>query len=416
MIQIPSFKKRTQANLLKTLPLAKKFFMPMKAYKGAMNPLVKEGDFVKKYQLIAKSEGVFAMRMHAPVSGIVLGIQQIDQLEYLVIENDDNDTSLPIIPFDRNSSQTEWIAFLLEKGIEGSGGARFPTHLKYNYGDQRIETFIINAAECEPYLNADYALLKCRLNSILETIEIIQNYNQATEIVFGIEKHNKHLSTELQAAFKHFQLPLKIVWLPDEYPQGGELQLIHSITGKELRKGSVPAKSGVLVSNIGSIWAMSNALFEGKPYIERVVTISNQDGSISENYLVPLGTPVAHILSSVGLHWNLDNQIVILGGPMMGKAIQTLETPIYKGNGGLLLLDKPVQKKYNCIECGYCVDVCPQHLMPMQFARFINSESVAALQEYSLQDCIECGACAYVCPSDVPLMQSILAGKNILNR
>lgn len=415
MIFIPSPQKEAKLSPIKELTPPSMLYIPLYGYKTTLQPLVKIGDSVKKYQPIAQSEGFFRTVVHAPVSGTIVGDIFIENQSYLVIENDFKEESITVKPFDVDHlSKEEIIDILATYGIEGSGGARFPTHLKYRIGANKVDTFIINGAECEPYLNADFALMRYKTESILKAIRLVQQLLNAKEIVIAIEKHNKELKKVFESYFSAFQLPIRVQLLPDEYPQGGELQLIRSVTGKELLKGSIPIQSGVVVNNVGTLWAVYNVFYEGKPYVERIVTISGELSAHSGNYIVKVGTPVSHILDKIGWSWNLDKYEIILGGPMMGRAVHQPETPIGKGNGGLLILSKTKTKQYNCIQCGYCTDVCPQHLMPMEFVRSVVRNDTERLIDHHLNDCIECGTCEYACPSDVPLMHNIFSGKAML--
>lgn len=343
------------------------------------------------------------------------GTREIEGKLFLVLQNDFKEETLPVEPHNpQELTNEEMLEILVECGIEGSGGARFPAHLKYNVGAKDIEMFIINAVECEPYLNADYVLIRDHIESLFKAIEAIQQLIRTRQIVFGIERHNKELKSLIEQKRNIGAGMVRVKLLPDEYPRGGELQLIRSVTGKEIPKGSIPADAGVVVSNVGTLWAVYQALYEGKPYTERIITVSGNKHAKKGNYLVKIGTPVEHILRRTGQKGDLPSQTVILGGPMMGKAVQSLDLPVDKGTGGLLMLDNPKAEVFNCIGCGYCVDVCPQHLMPMEFVRFYQEKNSKTLRGLHLQDCIECGACAYICPSEVPLMESILKGKTLI--
>lgn len=415
MIHIPSLKSTTKKTPIQKLAAPNMLYLPLTTYKGTLSTIVEKDSYVKKHQKVAASEGVFASSIHAPASGHIRGEVNIDNQSYLMLENDFKEVAIPAKQFTINNiTEDEILSTLLDFGIEGSGGAKFPTHTKYNTGSKPIDTFIINAAECEPYLSADYTLLKNYTKQLLEAIQLMQKVIKASAIVFGIEKQHKELKPLILQTAKNLGIPVKIKLLPNEYPQGGELQLIKSVTGKEILKGSIPANYGIVVSNVGTLWAIYNAFYKGTPYTNRIVTISGEKAENIGNYEVAIGTPVSHILETIGLTWNATSQTVILGGPMMGKAVQQPQVGINKGSGGILIIPNPTNKRYNCIQCGYCVDVCPQHLMPMEFARYSTTEDTPQLKNFHVNDCIECGACAYICPSDVPLMNSIFKGKELL--
>lgn len=413
-MHIGSLKKKTKLLPISEFKSPEMFFLPLHAYKEEMFPVINLGEYVKKYQLVAKSTGFFASQIHAPVSGFFNGIELINGASYLKIKNDFREEEFERETFSVENLISETILKIIkEYGIEGSGGARFPAHLKYAVAEKSIETLIINGAECEPYLSADYALMRHKTEELFKAISIIQKIINAQKVIIAFEKQHKELKSVFKPFLNKYNFEVGIKLLPNEYPQGGELQLIKSVTGKELQKGSIPAEHGVVVTNTGTLYAIYNAIFENKPYIERVITISGEKASIIGNFLVKIGTPASFLLEKLGMNWNKD-QTIIFGGPMMGKAIQNKNEAINKGTGGVLILPQSKNNRYNCIQCGYCADVCPQHLLPMEFARHEISNDIEKLMSLNISDCIECGACAYICPSDLPLMKSIFTGKKAI--
>lgn len=412
MMQIRSLKHKTKDTPIATLASPPELYLPLYGYKGIMELLVQPGQLVHKYQPLAGSQGVFATRVHAPVSGIAEGLVHINGQPHLKLVNDFKDTELqlPVLNPDE-LSKNETLTLLKEYGIEGSGGARLPAHLKYDT-DAPIDTLIINGAECEPYLSADYALLKNELPALLKAILLLRKLTGAKRVVLAIEKQHKGLKKLLAPQLSAEGIELKL--LPNEYPQGGELQLIKSVTGKELPKGTLPAAYGIVVSNVGTLWAIHKALYSNRPYTERIITISGEKARHLGNYSVMIGTPVSFIMQELGMAPGTENQTLILGGPMMGKAVNDLRSPVNKGTGGLLILPHTRLNPDNCIQCGYCADACPQRLMPMEFVRPEAQADKERLLQLNLNDCIACGACAYVCPGDVPLMKNIFAGKETL--
>ncbi|OXA89532.1 electron transport complex subunit RsxC [Flavobacterium hercynium] len=412
-MHILSLKHITKHVLIENIPDPPEFYLPLYGYKGVLKTIVETGQYVKKYELLAQAEDLFSTAMHAPASGIIEGIEIIEGKPHLKLVNDFKETAIDL-PLQK-SVQLEPAAILeilKQYGIEGSGGARFPTHLKYNLRNEDVDVFIINGAECEPYLTADYALMQNKTEALFKSIISIQKIIKAKKVVFGIEKQNKELVTILKAFYSLCDFPVEIKLLPNTYPQGGELQLIKSITKKELPKGSRPLDHRIVLSNIGTLWAIYNALFHNKPYVERVITLSGEDAVKKGNFYVKIGTPVSHLFNLSAS--KKERQQIVLGGPMMGKAVTDYKSPVTKGTGGVLILPEIQNEKYNCIECGYCANACPQRLMPMEFARYAKTENTTQLLSHRLLDCIECGACAYICPSDVPLMRSIYHGKEIL--
>lgn len=415
MLLISSLKKQTKLIAITSLDSPKDFYIPLEGYRYSMGLVVQVGTQLKKYELVAESEGVFPSKIHAPVSGVVKGIVSIDGRSMLHIENDFKETTLPLSPLDlRELSLSGLTDHLLDKGVQGAGGSQFPTHLKYQVEGKRIDTLIFNGVECEPFLSADFVVMKEWSLELLKMAKLLASVLMVDRIVFAIEKQHKELRKVLLTSALGLGMELEVRLVPNSYPQGGELQLIESVTSMKIRKGCIPSDYGVLVNNIGTLWAMYNAVFEGKPYIERVVTVSGNSCSHLGNFIVKVGTPVGHVLNQTKNSCDLSSQTVVIGGAMMGKAVDSLNSPIHKGAGGILVLKKNRALVNNCIKCGLCVDVCPQHLMPLEFVRHNIANNIEGLNSFNLQDCIECGACAYVCPSDVPLMENIFEGKSKL--
>ena len=334
-------------------------------------------------------------------------------VETIVLQNDfrNEEITRPVIDAD-NLTSDEILAIIKGAGIVGEGGAQFPTFVKYNLLGKKINTFIVNGTECEPYLTADYALMRDKTEELFRGIFLINKVLQAREIVLSIEKQNKELLDVFSPFLSQTEYKnVRVAILPNQYPQGGELQLIKSVTGKELARGVVPKDEGLMVSNVGTIHAVYNALVERKPLTERIITVSGEQSKKSGNYQVKIGTPISHILEYQNLTNTLDDKQLVLGGPMMGKNVVETSAPIIKGSSGVLFFKKKEIKRNNCISCGYCVDVCPMKLMPLVFAENYRTGKIASLEKYSLNSCIECAACEYICPSDVPLMESIKEGK-----
>lgn len=412
MLHIPDKKNLYKDVEIETFSPSKILHLPLSAFGGELEVIVQKGDRVLKHQKLAQKEGIFGGNIHAPVSGYIGELIIINGEPFLELFNDFLDEEVDA----KNSLSTQisdFIQLLQDNGIEGSGGARFPTAAKYNVNEGQIDTLIINGAECEPYLSADYALMKSYANEISQTLHFIQHLYKIQTIILGIEGMHKSLKPLLEKAFKHFNVEGKIKLLPDFYPQGGELQLIKSTTGKELKKGTIPSKEGILVSNVATVIAMYNAVFKGIPYVRRIVTLYDEHTNSGKNYWIPLGTTIAEISASF-FQETSSAVSMIMGGPMMGKLVKDKRTSIHKGSGGLIRLKKKTNKIESCIGCGYCVEVCPQNLLPMEFSRNVERRDANSLKRFHLNDCIECGACAYICPSNIPLVQDIKTGKTML--
>lgn len=383
--------------------------------------IVKQGERVLKYQLIAKSNGIFASDLHSPISGIVKELGEYQDslgrtVSYIALENDYKEESIPLSSCNRDTLSEEEILSKIEKaGVVGEGGAQFPAHMKYRLEGLDINTFIINGTECEPYLTADYSLMKYETERILKSALLVNRLLKADRIVITLEKRNKDLQEVFRPFFsqeKYQKIEIKL--LPDFYPQGSELQLIKSVTGQEIPKGSFPRNFGVIISNVGTLDAVYKAVYEGTPVINRIITVSGEKSRNYGNFRVKIGTPVNYISQKQGMNMASYDGQVILGGPLMGERVVNDKVAISKGSGGVLFLKNKKDYQENCILCGYCSDVCPMYLQPYLFAKNYSAGKINRLQENNLMQCIECAACEYICPSNVPLIRSIKEGKELL--
>ncbi len=412
MLLIPSLKRKTKHISIETISDPTDFYLSLAAYRGEMEPLVVAGQKVLKYECLAESKEIFVTKIHAPVSGTIKGIVEIEGNMHIHLENDFQNHSVEKIDIDCKNLTLKRFSKLLEDfGVEGAGGSRFPTALKYRVETETVETLIFNGVECEPYLSADAVLMKEKTEELIKTAYLIQNLLKAKRVVFVLEKQNKDIAKILKNTANESNVSIGICFVPDTYPQGGELQVIKAVTGIELKKGEIPISKGILVNNVGTLWAIHQAIFQGKPYTERIVTVSGNKSDKQGNYWVKIGTSVAHLLNQTQEKSSRKNDLTILGGAMMGKKINENNSFINKGSAGVLLLKNQKSTAQNCIKCGECVDVCPQRLMPFEFVR--NNENATILKQFNLQSCIECGACEYTCPSHIPLMESIFNGKKM---
>lgn len=420
MLHIESLKERTKNKPIEKLVDPPYIYIPLsRKFGDKPEPAVKVGDTVKRYQVVAKAIEGYAAPIHSPVSGWVSDIKECMQVSgekvlTIIIKNDFLDTEIELPEGDPlNYSSDEILSIIEDAGIIGAGGAEFPTAKKYQLNGKDVRMFIINGAECEPYMTCDYAIMSQRTREFFTGIGYINKILQAEEVVIGIEENNRDLQ-ELFAPYlekyKYGKCRLQI--LPDAYPQGGELQLIESVTGIELANGRVPIEVGIVMSNVGTVYAVYEAVAKRIPMVERVLTVSGEQAEECGNFLIKIGTPVRDIIRAVGEPEN--GSWVIVGGPMMGKAINDLSVPVTKGSTGLLLLNREKFERLNCIWCGYCVEVCPMYLMPMKYEELYRKKKYKQLKTYSLESCIDCGSCEYICPSNVPLMESIQKGKNKL--
>lgn len=417
-----SMKPMTKNTKLKELNDSSLLYVPLLQHIGSPSiPVVEIGDYVKKYEKIGEISGSISANIHSPVSGDVVDVVEHfiangNKVKTVIIANDFKNREESLVKRELRDlkliKKDEIFKIIKEAGIVGLGGAQFPTHIKYDIKFRKVETLIINGAECEPYLTSDYSVMKNYTKEIFRGLKVIQKLLSPKEIVIGIEEENSELVKIFEEMGEEEEFGLKIQLLPTIYPQGSELQLINTVTGKTVRKGELPLEKGVVVSNVSTVKAIYDAFFEGKPLIERVVTVSGEEARNIGNYKIKFGTPLYHIVKELDIR---NEEKVIFGGPMMGMEIFDSRVPVIKGTSGILFLSAEEIERKNCISCGYCVEACPMNLMPFEFADYYEKGKYEQMVAANIQNCIECGACEFVCPSRVPLIESIKTGKAILS-
>ena len=422
-IKLPEdFKKETADKPIQDLPPPEKVIIPFKQHPGKpARPLYQAGDEVYEGTKIAESVGPFSASIHASITG---RISQIKKMPHpitgegmaVIIEGEGKESKqietrndlAPLTP-------QEIIDKIKENGIVGLGGAAFPANIKLAPPrEKRIDSYILNGAECEPYLTCDYRLMVEKTREIIKGFKLLM---QAVEVETGyiaIEE-NKRQAIEIFRKITIQEPDLKVVVLGIKYPQGAEKQLIKSVLNRKVPSGGLPYEVGVIVSNVGTAYAVYQAFYEEKPLIERVVTLA---GTVNNpgNYRVRIGTTFRELVDKSG-GFKSEPKKIIMGGPMMGQAQFTLDMPVIKATGGLLFFseEKLVSKEeFPCIQCGRCLAACPVNLMPNKIVLFSQNSLWKRAEEYHLNDCIECGACAYECPSGIPLVHWIKFAKNEL--
>ncbi|MEE1086406.1 MAG: electron transport complex subunit RsxC [Schaedlerella sp.] len=380
-------------------------------------PLASVGDSVFLGQKLGDGDGL-CVPVHASVSGTVIAIESLPHPNggnglAIVIENDFQDTIYEkIAPHSdpENITAEELFAIIREAGLVGMGGAAFPTDVKAISSLKQIDTLIINACECEPYITADDALMIEEPERILSGISLLRAALSPEKTIIAIEDNKKQAANILKEHLKDYpDISLQI--FPTRYPQGAEKQLVKVVTGREVPAGSLPRDVRCAVFNVATAEMVYQAVYEGMPLVRRVVSVTGEGVKNPANYMVPIGTSFAHIIEAAG-GLKEDCEKVIAGGPMMGKSQETLEVPLTKGTGSVLCLTSQENKKRTeCIRCGKCVDVCPMHLQPLYLYRYGKAGRTDFLQKYNLMDCMECGCCSYTCPAKLPLVETFRAGK-----
>ena len=416
-------KQYTRDLPVQQFPAADTLVVSMSQHIGVpCEPLVKKNDPVKKGQKIGDNTGL-CVPVHSPVSGTVKAVEARPHssgvtVMSVVIENDHQDTLCEDIrPRTREEvdalSAQELISIIREAGIVGMGGASFPTHVKLSGGIGKIDTIIVNAGECEPYITADDRLCREMPRELISGIQIIMRILGLSEAHIGIEDNKPEAIRALKANVADSGVIVDV--LPAKYPQGAEKQLIQAITGRQVPSGGLPAEVGCAVINAATCKAIHDAVYEGMPLIQRIVTVSGDILMEPKNLLVPIGTSYNDLLEACG-HSERPYK-VLCGGPMMGVAQFDLSVSTVKACNAITILGKKNRFTVNdphCIRCGKCIDVCPMHLMPVLMYKALYSNEIEEMNQTHLMDCCECGCCAYNCPAGVPLVLAFRSGKQKL--
>lgn len=399
------------------LPLAQRFFVPVKQHIGVEgHVIVVPGDKVLKGQALSKSMNAFAVPVHAPTSGTVVQVGPHESAHpsglselTVEIEADGEDKWHELSPLQdyQNQPKMQVLAAICDAGISGMGGAGFPTHIKAA-PRKDLEFLIINGVECEPYITSDDRLMREHAWQIRQGIDVLTHLLSPKKILIAIEDNKPEAIEAMQVAC-HENAQYIVCAIPTKYPAGGEKQLIQVLTNREVPKQGLPADVGVIMHNVGTCYAIADAVFSGKPLIQRVVTVSGHAVNKPGNVWALIGTPIEHLLAQAGYQRSKQSQPkVIMGGPMMGFTVSSNQVPVVKITNCLLLpTDNEIADTDNeqaCIRCGACADACPASLLPQQLFWHSKAKELEKAQEYNLFDCIECGACAYVCPSEIPLV------------
>jgi electron transport complex protein RnfC len=425
----PKENKFSAGKPIERIELPKQVNIPVSQHIGTpAEPIVAKGDMVKVGQLIAKSTSFVSANIHSSVSGKVLKIDKVlDSSGYkqtcvvIDVEGDEwvetidrTDTIKNNLEFSAEEIRTK----VLANGLVGLGGATFPTHVKLSVPPGKTcKNLIINAVECEPYLTADHQLMMEKAEEIIIGSKLIQKALGAEKVLIGIENNKpdaiKHM-TELSKKFDN----VEVYALKVQYPQGGEKQLIKAVVNREVPSGGLPIDVGCVVQNVGTAFAVYEAVEKNKPLFERVVTVTGKSVSKPSNILARIGTPINMLIAAAG-GLPEDTGKIVNGGPMMGKAVSSDTVPVTKGTSGVLIFPESSSTRpetLSCIRCGRCTSVCPMGLEPYLLKNMTAVKMYEELQKQNVLDCMECGSCAYTCPAGVPLLDYIRQGKANLNK
>ncbi len=419
--------KNTAACESVTMTPPKQVILPMQQHVGApCTPLVKVGAHVYVGQKIADSDKPVSAPIHASVSGKVSKLTQVQlpggqTVDAIVIDSDGLMEQDPSIAPPEVHSREDILKAIRESGLVGLGGAGFPTHIKLNVpAGKRIDTLLINGAECEPYITADTREALENSWDVLAGVHIVKEMVGAERVIIGIEANKPEAIKALRNIAESQQYDpenkVRVLELPSHYPQGAEKVLVKACTGRSIPQGGLPADAGCVVMNLTSVAFLARYLKTGMPLVTRRLTVDGSAVNEAKNVVVPIGTPIKDVIEFCGGYKGIPGKI-LMGGPMMGMALADDELPVLKQNNAILVFAKKeatLPAPSACIRCGRCVSACPMQLMPTAIERQVKAANAEELKTLNIMTCMECGSCAFVCPANRPLVQSMRLGKSIV--
>lgn len=397
---------------------------PLSQHIGAMaKPLVKAGDRVLVGQKIAEKGGFISANIHSSVSGTVKAIEKRlvatgGMVDSIIVENDGMyEEAAPIFSGNPDElSNDEIIKIIEEAGIVGMGGAGFPTNVKLSpKNTDIIDSIIVNGAECEPYLTSDYRRMVEQTDKLVKGLKIVLKIFPDAKGYFGIEDNKPEAIEALLKATEN-EDRIEVVPLKTKYPQGGERSMIYAVTGRKINSKMLPADVGCIVHNVDTIYAIYNAVYNGKPLIERIVTITGDAVRTPKNFQVRIGTSFRELIDAAG-GFTTEPEKIISGGPMMGFSFFNIDVPVVKGSSSLLAFikdDVSHEEPSACIRCGRCAAACPEHLLPMKLAALAGQNEPEEFKKLGGMECVECGCCSYVCPAKRQVTQSVRSMKKLI--
>lgn len=397
---------------------------PLSQHIGAMaKPLVKAGDRVLVGQKIAEKGGFISANIHSSVSGTVKAIEKRlvatgGMVDSIIVENDGMyEEAAPIFSGNPDElSKDEIIKIIEEAGIVGMGGAGFPTNVKLSPKNADIiDSIIVNGAECEPYLTSDYRRMVEQTDKLVKGLKIVLKIFPDAKGYFGIEDNKPEAIEALLKATEN-EDRIEVVPLKTKYPQGGERSMIYAVTGRKINSKMLPADVGCIVHNVDTIYAIYNAVYNGKPLIERIVTITGDAVRTPKNFQVRIGTSFRELIDAAG-GFTTEPEKIISGGPMMGFSFFNIDVPVVKGSSSLLAFikdDVSHEEPSACIRCGRCAAACPEHLLPMKLAALAGQNEPEEFKKLGGMECVECGCCSYVCPAKRQVTQSVRSMKKLI--
>ena len=427
----PDANKSTAGNPIRRMPFASRMILPLAQHIGKPAvPLVRAGEEVVRGQPIARADGFLSVPIHAPADGVIEAIELkpsargpwVESIVLRVYEASTQEVRWATPRDVHTLSPREILQAIQDSGMVGLGGAAFPSHAKLAAPPEyKIHTLVVNGCECEPYLTCDHRLMLEYPEDLLDGIRLAMKAVGAERAIIGVEDNKMDAVAAIRAAIEksgHSACDIDVQAVETKYPQGAEKMLVKSLLGVEVPAGGLPMHIGVVVNNVGTLALLGSLIPQGKGLTERVVTVTGPGIKKPGDYWVPIGTPMRTVLEWAGAA-DAGEREIILGGPMMGQAVASLDVPVTKGVSGILVFDKlqleSDRKVWPCIKCSECVKACPMGLNPSMLGMLAAQREYESMgSTYHLGDCFECGCCTYVCPSHIPLVQQFRVAKGIL--
>ena len=423
----PEHKELTAHLPIRRMPYPEEVILPLRQHAGKQAKLVvKKGDHVERGDLLAEADGWMSSPVHASASGWVTDVDwwphpdgAMAMAVRIRVEKYSGQLARPrLVPQWQGLTQDQVLRAVQDAGVVGLGGAAFPTHVKLKPPpDARIDTIIVNGAECEPYLTTDHRIMVEYPERVHFGLRIMMHSLGVTRAIIGVERNKPDAIAALQRTLPQ-DLDVTVLPLTVKYPQGAEKMLIKSVLDREVASGTLPSSVGVIVQNVGSVALLAEVFETGLPLVERIVTVTGRGLARPQNLIVPVGTKLNDLFAFCGGLTD-DAEEVLVGGPMMGMAQSNLDVPVLKGTTGVVVLTHDEvrgQVSYPCIHCGRCLDACPMFLNPSLLGDLAKAGRYEAMTEASIGDCMLCGSCSYVCPANIPLAQLFSASKSAIRR